>query len=1249
LAYTATGGNNTTASCAADDCAAGYYHEAYLPFLTQASNTPGVCSPAGDCSVSTCYNWNAAGSGNLGCNSSTCLINSCKDGYELKTACSTAADVSCESQYDSNPVCAPKTYTITLNKNPRGSNGTVSGTASASVNCTFDKACTIPVASGLSQNGYTNSNTWCKNADGTGGCFVGAVPAGTNISPTGGAITLYAKWTATEYSVALNAHNNPGGSYYDWHGTQTAYLQYDTGWSVLLGGQFSAQPSIVIPGKNGYVFNGYWTAETGGSQVIDAAGKFKTGFLTLTSNNTTVLHAQWTPKVYTILFDENNGDTPSSPAVLYEKYNTGWFTNAGASAAFTAWTSLPTRATYNFIGFTTEPNGGLVVFDATGAPQLTTISSQTGTTTLYAQWELAIIHCNAGFYKNTSGVCTQCTTGSYCEGGDYLLDTQERGRISCSTVGDGSYTLSAAGSDETSDCYKNTTCGILNSYQITGGTGTQNFGGNDTCTATLVSCNANYWKNVNACTLCPDSGIVSAPSVGDATTCYKICADKATPAHCADIINNLAAANSHYSNPAGTGGAYATCTYTVSPNTGYHTSGSPGANPSCVANNYSIKFNANGGSGATADKQCTYDQNCQLTSNGFYKTGYVWTGWATAAAAETSLSDGDMVLNRTAAENEIYNLFAKYGRCAIGYYYDGASCAECPIGAVCGTETCIDEADCCPTGKYFNGTSCVSCPAGDPTCTSGGGCSASFVCCPSGYWNDSGTCRQCAVGDTTCGTNGGGGDDHCPIGYYFTGTGCANCPNGQTTCSGTCTGGACVCPNGTTTAAGGMTSLNDCSVSCNTANGTVSATWLDPSFADVLSGKACQVDDCGGGAVPNGGGDQCDLCPIGTYKLDSFYPAQVCAICPPNFECTEPGTGGGGGLDSIFKCKYGWTMRGDPDAGTAWCESNCDFGTTGFGMQNANGACIYTGCISGYHLVDGSTGCEADVRQCNTADGTGYQTWKNGTWGTCGLTACGEGFTLKNGVCTPNDRECTTNGGTGMQSWDGTAWGTCRETACNYNHEMIGGSCVPCNLPNAATYSQSGNCKIATCKSGWHVSAFGECETNTVECEIPHAVIATKVWNNNAYGKCTPQKCEDYFHIEADACINDDQPCILDNGSGIASWNKISDTAGNWGPCIIQNCNPGYTGDKNLTAEKNKACGICKNRYGIFGEIVAASYAQECEITACNYQGELYNLEGGECVPICSPNGRSDETGTMVWNNTTHKCERTCNAGYSMW
>ena len=212
---------------------------------------------------------------------------------------------------------------------------------------------------------------------------------------------------------------------------------------------------------------------------------------------------------------------------------------------------------------------------------------------------------------------------------------------------------------------------------------------------------------------------------------------------------------------------------------------------------------------------------------------------------------------------------------------------------------------------------------------------------------------------------------------------------------------------------------------------------------------------------------------------------------------------------------------------------------------------------------------------------------------------------------------------------------------------MINGRCKPCNREHALSYAADGNCVIASCEIGYHVED-GKCVADTRECTAPNASIAHQSWDYKlgSYSTCVIEECADGYHVASNACVSDIQVCDIENGVGAMEWNHSAHT---WGNCIATSCNAGYTTDPSQTNERWKQCGECKNKFSVRGELAVSTYVRECEIASCLYQGEMYNLENNECVPICDVNGYEDETGTMKWNSVTHKCERHCKSGYRMW
>ncbi|MBR4671648.1 MAG: InlB B-repeat-containing protein [Bacilli bacterium] len=121
-------------------------------------------------------------------------------------------------------------------------------------------------------------------------------------------------------------------------------------------------------------------------------------------------------------------------------------------------------------------------------------------------------------------------------------------------------------------------------------------------------------------------------------------------------------------------------------------------------NNYTIKFNGNGNTGgSTADKVCTYDANCVLTSNGYSKTGHTFAGWATSSGGSVVYANGATVKNL--ATSGTYTLYARWTANTYTLTYNNNG------GSGCSTKTGTYGSSwgslCTPsrTGYTFNGWS----------------------------------------------------------------------------------------------------------------------------------------------------------------------------------------------------------------------------------------------------------------------------------------------------------------------------------------------------------------------------------------------------------------------------------------------------------------------------------------------------------------------------------------------------------------
>jgi hypothetical protein len=73
---------------------------------------------------------------------------------------------------------------------------------------------------------------------------------------------------------------------------------------------------------------------------------------------------------------------------------------------------------------------------------------------------------------------------------------------------------------------------------------------------------------------------------------------------------------------------------------------------------YTVRFNANGGTGSMADQTYASDISQALRTNAFTRTSHAFQGWATSATGEVVYADQQSVLNLADTQNAIVTLWA---------------------------------------------------------------------------------------------------------------------------------------------------------------------------------------------------------------------------------------------------------------------------------------------------------------------------------------------------------------------------------------------------------------------------------------------------------------------------------------------------------------------------------------------------------------------------------------------------------------
>jgi len=75
---------------------------------------------------------------------------------------------------------------------------------------------------------------------------------------------------------------------------------------------------------------------------------------------------------------------------------------------------------------------------------------------------------------------------------------------------------------------------------------------------------------------------------------------------------------------------------------------------------YSVRYNANGGSGTMSNSSHTYGTSKALSANTFTRTGYSFAGWATDANGAVVYSNGQSVSNLSTIQDDTITLYAKW-------------------------------------------------------------------------------------------------------------------------------------------------------------------------------------------------------------------------------------------------------------------------------------------------------------------------------------------------------------------------------------------------------------------------------------------------------------------------------------------------------------------------------------------------------------------------------------------------------------
>ena len=398
----------------------------------------------------------------------------------------------------------------------------------------------------------------------------------------------------------------------------------------------NAVGDLCIPTRSGYSFMGWFSNESLTNSINSS---------TIFKNEYTDVYAKWKANNYKVTFNANGGSVGTSNITVTYDSAYGTLPN-------------PTRSGYTFKGWYTDVAEGTLISN-------TTIVSTAKDHTLYARWTPNIYTLT---YNNNGG--TGCTNKQVTYNSDY-------GTL-CTPTRTGYYFLgwytAASGGTKVTQTSTVTTAQdhtIYAQWKANTYTLTYNNNGGTGCTSKTVTYNSSYG------TLCTPTrtgytflGWYTAVSGGTQIT--QSTTMTSTQNH---TVYAQWKANTYtlaYNNNGGTGCTSKTVTYNSSYGTlctpirtgytflGWYTSATGGTQISqstimnktqnhtiyaqWKANNYTLTYNNNGGSGCT-NKTVTYNSNygtlCTPT-----RTGYNFAGWYTSATGGTQITQST-IMNKT--------------------------------------------------------------------------------------------------------------------------------------------------------------------------------------------------------------------------------------------------------------------------------------------------------------------------------------------------------------------------------------------------------------------------------------------------------------------------------------------------------------------------------------------------------------------------------------------------------------------------
>ena len=283
------------------------------------------------------------------------------------------------------------TSSLTLYAKWNANSATVTFNANSGSGTMTDQSIPVSTATNLSTNLFARDNYtfagWNTQSDGNGTAYTNA----ESVTLTSG-LTLYAQWTANQYTVTYNYNSATGGN-------GTVSSSFTTGGSAI---------TLPTPTRTGYTFGG-WYSDLALTTSIGAAGA---SYSPTGATLALAAYAKWTAINYTITYDSNSATSGTVPTDA-TNYNIGQNITVKANSG-----SL-TRTGYTFAGWNTAANGS-------GDTYLSGTQYEVGSAnvTLYAKWNAntyTVTYNKNGANGSPQRSSNNVTTDSYTTGGNDIV------------------------------------------------------------------------------------------------------------------------------------------------------------------------------------------------------------------------------------------------------------------------------------------------------------------------------------------------------------------------------------------------------------------------------------------------------------------------------------------------------------------------------------------------------------------------------------------------------------------------------------------------------------------------------------------------------------------------------------------------------------------------------------------------------------------------------------------------------------